>query len=436
MLRFVSLPPAPIAVILGTTTALVLSLSLTWGADNSSRSGSVDPPNADLSISIDTSGDTIADCGTGAGQSTTCQLMPPSEFTVVASVNSLAGLTDWDDDGKTGYVGAQVRLTVSDGLVIKGATQVWPGCALPAIDSGGLPSTLLAGCTGGIGANESTFIGPIVEFDINCLGGGRQQVEMVHGVPLDSYLVNDLQVEVSDKGTDRLRINCWWQSTHTFENTTTAAASGLHLSSSPHANLFELKAPADCPEPTLWLGFDKTIVDWGVPCVEPGEKVTVSMFSDGAFGFHGTWIFTHQDSDADGCSDAEELGSTPSRGGQRDPTDFWDFFDTDTENGLGSGTRLGGVISVTDIFSVVVHVGQTGDPAIDPLSDASNPASYHTRFDRGGATDGGRVWTQEPPDGSITVGDVFAVVAQFGHSCFAPPKIHYLQASLSSAEYP
>ena len=38
------------------------------------------------------------------------------------------------------------------------------------------------------------------------------------------------------------------------------------------------------------------------------------------------------DIDGDGCAAYEELGPFAARGGQRDPGDFWDFFDTPNPN--------------------------------------------------------------------------------------------------------
>jgi len=44
--------------------------------------------------------------------------------------------------------------------------------------------------------------------------------------------------------------------------------------------------------------------------------------------------------------------------------------------------------------------------------------SYHASADRGpGVVPGGNPWNALPPDGSIVVGDIGAVVSQFGHAC-------------------
>jgi hypothetical protein len=122
------------------------------------------------------------------------------------------------------------------------------------------------------------------------------------------------------------------------------------------------------------------------------------------------------DTDLDGCNDGAELGGDPGTGGMRNPNHFWDFFDTNTENSLGAGGHLAGNISLEDIFNVASHFGQSGDPAGDPLSDASNFDQYHTRFDRGGQI-GANAWNQAAADGSITITDIFAVAGQFGHAC-------------------
>jgi len=121
------------------------------------------------------------------------------------------------------------------------------------------------------------------------------------------------------------------------------------------------------------------------------------------------------DSDLDGCSDVEESGPSATAGGQRDFENFWDFFDVDTENGASAGTRLEGGISLSNVFAVANRFGQAGDPGIDPLSDASGPG-YHTRYDRGPQV-GPNLWNRGPADGGIALSDIFAVAAQFAHSC-------------------
>ena len=58
--------------------------------------------------------------------------------------------------------------------------------------------------------------------------------------------------------------------------------------------------------------------------------------------------------------------------------------------------------------------GQRLAEALTPPADA---AGYHAAFDRGAPIEGQELWNLSPADGSIGVGDIGGVVAQFGHSC-------------------
>ena len=126
-----------------------------------------------------------------------------------------------------------------------------------------------------------------------------------------------------------------------------------------------------------------------------------------------------EDDDNDGCSDIQEAGGNEVIGGLRDPHYYWDF----TDQWIG-GSKDGGV-TIGDIGAVVARFGATRDPpptkeeafaeALTPPSDLS---TYHASADRGpGLVPNGEAWQPLPPDGSITIGDIGAVVAQFGHTC-------------------
>lgn len=103
------------------------------------------------------------------------------------------------------------------------------------------------------------------------------------------------------------------------------------------------------------------------------------------------------DTDGDGCSDGRELGTDPALGGLRDPTNEWDFYDTD---GDGKVSLLG------DIMPVVARYQQTAD---DP--------DYDDAFDRGPPL-GPNSWNLSAADGhiSFTV-DVLGVARQWQHRC-------------------
>ncbi len=116
------------------------------------------------------------------------------------------------------------------------------------------------------------------------------------------------------------------------------------------------------------------------------------------------------DGDGDGCTDIAEFGPDATLGGQRDPTNFWDFYDVPAAAGPSKDKAITG----RDIFAVIARVGTEGDATMDPLSPAD--AGYHPAYDRG-AVVGPNAWNVGPADGSIRGGDVFAMIAQFGHSC-------------------
>ena len=103
-----------------------------------------------------------------------------------------------------------------------------------------------------------------------------------------------------------------------------------------------------------------------------------------------------RDTDADGCNDVAELGAEPAQGGQRDPLNPWDFYDTNGD----------GVIDLAnDIFGVIIHYAPTG------------AAPYDVKFDRGPQI-GATTWNMGPPDGVIDLpNDILGVIRQFGHNC-------------------
>jgi len=126
------------------------------------------------------------------------------------------------------------------------------------------------------------------------------------------------------------------------------------------------------------------------------------------------------DTDGDGCQDMQENGPNPSLGGRRDYLNFWDFFDVPA----GEPPARNKIVTVGDIGAVVARFGAFRVPApteAQALAEALTPPAamtgYHTSADRGGSIPGQNVWNLLPPDGQISVGDIGAVVAQFGHSC-------------------
>ena len=93
--------------------------------------------------------------------------------------------------------------------------------------------------------------------------------------------------------------------------------------------------------------------------------------------------------------------------------DFWDFMDQYT----GLPLARNGIVSVADIGAVVGRFGTIGDPNGDPLTPPAAATGYHVTADRNGNYPGANVWDQRPPNGNVSVGDIGAVNAQFGHTC-------------------
>ena len=119
------------------------------------------------------------------------------------------------------------------------------------------------------------------------------------------------------------------------------------------------------------------------------------------------------DDDNDGCTDVAELQTalgSEVTGGRRDPFDFWDFFDPNRDR----------AVSLLDFLAVLARFNSVGDSSIDPLSALPPAPAYHTRFDRTGAPPEANPWQAGPPNGSISLSDFLALLAQFGHACAAP----------------
>jgi hypothetical protein len=86
----------------------------------------------------------------------------------------------------------------------------------------------------------------------------------------------------------------------------------------------------------------------------------------------------------------------------------WDFFDP-----TGNGT-----IDADDALAVTARFA-TSDPDVsaqDAFEPPTSPTGYYAGVDRG-AIIGPYPWNLGPPDGTITIDDVSAIIVQFGHTC-------------------
>lgn len=101
------------------------------------------------------------------------------------------------------------------------------------------------------------------------------------------------------------------------------------------------------------------------------------------------------DSDGDGCTDAQELGTNPALGGDRNPNDPWDFYDV-------NGDKR---IDLSDVLDILGKYGiEQGFPGYDPKFDRYSPDAAKP-YRTAAATDG------------IDLTDALVNLESFGHGC-------------------
>jgi hypothetical protein len=100
------------------------------------------------------------------------------------------------------------------------------------------------------------------------------------------------------------------------------------------------------------------------------------------------------DDDNDGCSDTSEGGIDPAKGGDRNPLDFWDFFDVTGD----------GAVGVDDVVDTLQYWGDAGTSPEANLRDRWSP-------------DPGKPWRSAAADNGIDVTDTLTSLASFGHAC-------------------
>lgn len=129
------------------------------------------------------------------------------------------------------------------------------------------------------------------------------------------------------------------------------------------------------------------------------------------------------DEDGDGCGDLAEVApnSAPSAGGGRNPLLFWDFFDPNRDAAV-SGLDFFAVLSRFNSTAPGYPAPPTPDDALaEALAPPPAPPAYHAGHDRTPPGMGADPWDTGPPDGAISGLDFFLVLAQYNHSCQAPP---------------
>jgi hypothetical protein len=149
-------------------------------------------------------------------------------------------------------------------------------------------------------------------------------------------------------------------------------------------------------------------------------------------GTHGTDPCL-KDTDADACSDGEEVAPNEALGGDRDPLSQWDFFDVPVPalSNLNPSSVRSKAIGITDVLAILFYSGTTdngppinqGDPdEVDYDSDLNgNGIEDGAEYDRSPSSTSGKLWRSGPPSSAVGVSDALIALAQAGHSCVAPP---------------
>ena len=132
-----------------------------------------------------------------------------------------------------------------------------------------------------------------------------------------------------------------------------------------------------------------------------GENIGWISFSDDSPVAYKVSALWSNDIDGDGCTALEESGPNHIFGGQRDPNDFWDYFDV-------TGDKR---IDLSDAILVLQHFGDgPNDFPIDHILDRDVP-------------DMSKPWKSEESQdlNGIDLTDALASLASFGDDCDAAP---------------
>ena len=203
--------------------AIAVAVALVFMLSNGGQRADAHIPHAglDFSVGVDTGGTTADDCDTK--DSTTsipskCALATSANFTVRVYLNALGGVPS--------YEGWDIQLNYS---VVSSLNTVdagpnngnWPQCGIPASDFG-LGSQNF-GCSIGIGAAASTYLGRIATSNFSCSPtNGFGSITMVHGQGSTDLVEGLAGVHAEGVGTsESLTITCGAPPTNTFTPTFT-----------------------------------------------------------------------------------------------------------------------------------------------------------------------------------------------------------------------
>ena len=128
------------------------------------------------------------------------------------------------------------------------------------------------------------------------------------------------------------------------------------------------------------------------------------------------------DADADGCSDANELGVNHLLGGERDPGNPWDFGDVPVPSLPAAGTR-DRAINLGDVGAILPWIGAANNGGPNAMgNDYDNDTNGNgiedgMEYDRSPSTTPGKPWLLTAPNGAISLSDAGALLGSVGDRC-------------------
>jgi hypothetical protein len=117
------------------------------------------------------------------------------------------------------------------------------------------------------------------------------------------------------------------------------------------------------------------------------------------------WVLHHSsdDSDGDGCTNGEEVGTSQALGGRRNLHNVWDYFNP-TDDGQNRSD---------DILAVIgqyYYDDSDGNPGLPPYAPGYDPDTDRTAY-------GPNLWNLGPPNGEQRIDDILAIIFQYFHDC-------------------
>ncbi len=159
------------------------------------------PPQTglDFSISVDTNGDGLPDCGTASDQTSTCDVGAQEQFRVTLNLHALP-----PDLGE--YIGFEGRFAFAGVTSDNKADVVWPDCGFPATYYAG--DFVAFGCAAPVGGVLSSHVGALGTSLFSCSASGSITL-VLDGLESTGIIDYNFRTYYEvDAGSEQLEIDC------------------------------------------------------------------------------------------------------------------------------------------------------------------------------------------------------------------------------------